>query len=163
MSVWHVYRVQTWFKLLEYGTEWASALTSVRTQFICQVQSSERVNSRTDKHWLCLSHDSRNLLTNHVADDKHVGLYVRFEHKFQCRCYRQCRGDACDCSLICTAREPLECAGWLHYLKFSTIIQMKILRGPIMLFYKVLILFWGCTRHALMLGGSKIALFFHII
>ncbi len=30
----------------------------------------------------------------------------------------------------------------------------------IMLFYKVLILFWGVLEHALMLGGSKIALFF---
>ncbi len=29
-----------------------------------------------------------------------------------------------------------------------------------MLFYKVLILFWGVLEHALMLGGSKIALFF---
>ncbi len=32
-----------------------------------------------------------------------------------------------------------------------------------MLFYKVLILIWGELEHALMLGGSKIALFFHII
>ncbi len=29
-----------------------------------------------------------------------------------------------------------------------------------MLFYKVLILFWGVLEHALMLGGSQIALFF---
>ncbi len=29
-----------------------------------------------------------------------------------------------------------------------------------MLFYKVLTLFWGVLEHALMLGGSKIALFF---
>ncbi len=29
-----------------------------------------------------------------------------------------------------------------------------------MLFYKVLILFWGVLEHALMLGGSKITLFF---
>ncbi len=29
-----------------------------------------------------------------------------------------------------------------------------------MLFYKVLILFWGVLEHALMLGGSKNALFF---
>ncbi len=32
-----------------------------------------------------------------------------------------------------------------------------------MLFYKVLILFWGVLEHALMIGGSKIALFFYII
>ncbi len=31
-----------------------------------------------------------------------------------------------------------------------------------MLFYKVLILFWGVLEHALMLGGSKIALFFSL-
>ncbi len=29
-----------------------------------------------------------------------------------------------------------------------------------MLFYKVFILFWGVLEHALMRGGSKIALFF---
>ncbi len=29
-----------------------------------------------------------------------------------------------------------------------------------MLFYKVLILFWGVLEHALMLGGLKIELFF---
>ncbi len=29
-----------------------------------------------------------------------------------------------------------------------------------MLFYKVLILFWGVLEHALMRGGLKIALFF---
>ncbi len=32
-----------------------------------------------------------------------------------------------------------------------------------MLFYKVLILFWGCIKHALMLGDSKNRIIFHII
>ncbi len=42
-------------------------------------------------------------------------------------------------------------------------MKVDTYRGPIMLFYKVLILFWGVLEHALMLGGSKITLFFHII
>ncbi len=128
VSVWHVYRVQTWFKLLEYGTEWASALTSVRTQFICQVQSSEEDETAVQiKHWLCLSHDSRNLLNKSCGPMTSMCGYMwdlstSFNADVTDTMSRSCFAIVLWFVLHVN---PLECAGWLHYSNFQQLFKWK--------------------------------------
>ncbi len=95
------------------------------------------------------------------ADDKHVRLYVRFEHKFQCRCYRQCRGVALRLFF------DLYCMWTLWSVQDDFITQIfnnysnENIKGVLLCsFTKSWFCFGGVLEHALMLGGSKIALFF---